>query len=182
MSTEPKIAGIGEDYESRYGFHNAEDYMTKLPKGLDHGVVDAISQKKNEPEWMREERHKALDIFTSKPMPGWGNQEMLGQIDFDDIHYYIKPKGEQARDWDDVPEDIKNTFDRLGVPEAERKFLAGVTAQYESEVVYHSIREDLEKLGVIFMDMDSGLREHPELVRPYFAAVIPPTDNKFAAK
>ena len=181
MTSHQQIAGIGEDYESRYGFHNAEDYMTKLPKGLDHGVVEAISQKKIEPEWMNTERHKALDIFLSKPMPGWGDQDLLGEIDFDNIHYYIRPKGDQARSWDDVPEDIKNTFDRLGVPEAERKFLAGVTAQYESEVVYHSIREDHEKLGVIFMDMDSGLREHPEIVKKYFGTVIPTRDNKFSA-
>jgi len=180
-NAQKNIAGIRDDYTARYGFHNVEDYMTKLPKGLDHGVVEAISQKKQEPAWMNEIRHQALDIFLEKPMPTWGNMELLGQIDFDDIHYYIKAKGEQARSWDDVPEDIKNTFDRLGVPEAERKFLAGVTAQYESEVVYHSIREDLEKLGVLFMDMDSGLREHPDIVKKYFGTVIPTRDNKFSA-
>jgi Fe-S cluster assembly protein SufB len=176
-----QVATINQDYTARYGFHDPEDYFLKAPKGLNHEVVEMISQKKSEPEWMREIRHKALDTFTEKPMPRWGDTEMLGEIDFDDIHYYIKPKGEQARDWNDVPEQIKNTFDRLGVPEAERKFLAGVTAQYESEVVYHSIREDLEKMGVIFMDMDSGLREHPDIVKKWFGKVIPPGDNKFSA-
>lgn len=181
MSSNQKVAGINEDYTAKYGFHNPEDYLLKAPKGIDHEVVEMISRKKNEPDWMRKMRHEALDIFLEKPMPTWGNDDLLGEIDFDNIHYYIKPKGEQARDWDDVPADIKNTFDRLGIPEAERKFLAGVTAQYESEVVYHSIREDLEKLGVLFMDMDSGLREHPDIVKKYFSKIIPTRDNKFSA-
>jgi Fe-S cluster assembly protein SufB len=181
MSAKQNVAGINQDYTEKYGFHNPEDYLLKAPKGVDHEVVEMISRKKNEPDWMRALRHEALDIFLAKPMPRWGNRELLAEIDFDNIHYYIKPKGDQARDWNDVPEDIKNTFDRLGVPEAERKFLAGVTAQYESEVVYHSIREDLEKLGVIFMDMDSGLRKHPEIVKKYFGKVIPTQDNKFSA-
>ncbi|MEN8006852.1 MAG: Fe-S cluster assembly protein SufB [Candidatus Krumholzibacteriota bacterium] len=181
MSSRQKVAGINQDYAEKYGFHDPEDYLLKAPKGIDHEVVEMISRKKNEPDWMRAMRHEALDIFLAKPMPGWGNGDLLGEIDFDNIHYYIKPKGEQARDWDDVPEDIKNTFDRLGVPEAERKFLAGVTAQYESEVVYHSIREDLEKLGVLFMDMDSGLREHPDIVKKFFGRIIPTRDNKFSA-
>jgi len=181
MSANQQVIGINQDYTERYGFHDPEDYFLKAPKGIDHEVVEMISRKKNEPDWMREIRHKALDIFLSKPMPTWGDTEMLGQIDFDNIHYYIKPKGEQAQDWDDVPEDIKNTFDRLGVPEAERKFLAGVTAQYESEVVYHSIEKSLVEKGVLFMDMDSALREHPEIVRKYFGTVIPTRDNKFSA-
>ncbi len=181
MSDRQQLAGLNEDYASRYGFHDPEDYLLKAPKGIDHAVVEMISRKKGEPDWMRAIRHQALDTFLSLPMPRWGNQELLGEIDFADIHYYVKPKGEQARDWDDVPEQIKKTFDRLGVPEAERKFLAGVTAQYESEVVYHSIREDLEKQGVLFMDMDSGLREHPDIVRKWFGKIIPPGDNKFAA-
>jgi len=181
MSASQKIAGINEDYTEKYGFHDPEDYFLKAPKGINHEVVEMISRKKNEPEWMREMRHQALDIFFEKPMPTWGNSELLAEIDFDNIHYYIKPMGEQARDWDDVPENIKKTFDRLGIPEAEQKFLGGVTAQYESEVVYHSIREDLEKLGVLFMDMDSGLREHPEIVRKFFAKIIPTRDNKFSA-
>ena len=175
------IATINDDYAARYGFHDPEDYFLKAPKGLDHEVVEMISRKKNEPDWMRQVRHQALDTFLAKPMPRWGDQESLAGIDFANIHYYIKPKGDQASDWNDVPEQIKRTFDRLGVPEAERKFLAGVTAQYESEVVYHSIREDLSKLGVIFMDMDSGLREHPEIVRKWFGKIIPTGDNKFSA-
>jgi len=175
------IADLNSDYLAKYGFHDPEDYLHKAPKGLHHGVVEMISRYKQEPEWMREFRHRALDVFLSKPMPRWGDQELLGQLDFANIHYYIKARGDQANSWEDVPDNIKRTFDKLGVPEAERKFLAGVTAQYESEVVYHSIRADLEKQGVLFSDMDSGLREHPEIVRRYFATVIPPEDNKFAA-
>jgi Fe-S cluster assembly protein SufB len=179
--TQSRIADINQNYTERYGFHDPEDYFLKAPKGLGHELVEMISRKKNEPQWMSDIRHKALDIFLAKPMPTWGDTAMLGDIDFDNIHYYIKPKGEQTSDWNDVPEQIKKTFDRLGIPEAERKFLAGVTAQYESEVVYHSIRADLEKIGVIFMDMDSGLREHPDIVRKHFGTVIPTRDNKFSA-
>jgi Fe-S cluster assembly protein SufB len=181
MSTKQNVADINQNYTEKYGFHDPEDYFLKAPKGINHEVVEMISRKKKEPDWMREIRHQALDIFNEKPMPGWGNSELLGEIDFDNIHYYIKPKGQQANDWDDVPENIKNTFERLGVPEAERKFLAGVTAQYESEVVYHSISKDLEEMGVIFMDMDSALREHPDMVRKYFGKIIPTRDNKFSA-
>jgi Fe-S cluster assembly protein SufB len=172
---------IRDDYLEKYGFHDPETYFHKGRKGIDHEVVEMISQMKKEPDWMRLLRHEALDIFLAKPMPNWGDTELLGTIDFDDIFYYIKPMEEQGKTWDDVPDDIKRTFDRLGIPEAERKFLAGVSAQYESEVVYHSVQENLTKQGVIFMDMDSGLREHPEIVKKYFASVIPPTDNKFAA-
>jgi len=136
---------------------------------------------KGEPEWMKTFRHEALDVFLSKPMPAWGNTELLGTIDFDDIYYYVKPTEGEGRTWDEVPESIKNTFERLGIPEAERKFLAGVSAQYESEVVYHSIREDLQKQGIIFLGMDQGLKEHPDIVKEHFATVIPPADNKFAA-
>ena len=163
------IAGIGNDYASRFGFHDPEEYFLKGRKGLDHEVVEMISRMKKEPEWMREFRHQALDIFFSKPMPTWGDTEMLSEIDFSDIHYYIKPMEGQGRTWEDVPEKIKNTFDRLGIPEAERKFLAGVSAQYESEVVYHSIREDLTKKGIVFLDMDSGLRQRPEIVQRWFS-------------
>lgn len=175
------IGTIGEDYAEKYGFHDPEEYFHKGARGLSHEVVEMISKMKNEPDWMRDFRHKALDIFLSKPMPGWGNTKILNNIDFDNIYYYIKPTAEQSKNWDDVPEYIKNTFDKLGVPDAEKKFLAGVSAQYESEVVYHSFQENLEKQGVIFLDMDSGLREHPDLVKKYFATVIPATDNKFAA-
>ena len=181
MVADARIESLNADYTERYGFHDPEEYLVKAPKGLSHQTVEMISRYKREPEWMREFRHAALETFGEKPMPPWGNQKMLDDIDFDDIYYYLKPKGEQSRSWDDVPENIRNTFDRLGVPEAERKFLAGVTAQYESEVVYHSLQEELEKKGVIFTDMDTGLREHPEIVKKFFATVIPPTDNKFAA-
>ncbi len=133
---------------------------------------------KGEPQWMREFRLRALEIFESKPMPGWGGSI---DIDFQNVYYYIKPTEGQGKTWEDVPADIKATFDRLGIPEAEKKFLAGVKAQYESEVVYGSLREELSKQGVIFTDMDSALREYPELVGEYFATIIPPTDNKFAA-
>jgi Fe-S cluster assembly protein SufB len=176
-----EIARIGTDYATRYGFRDPEAYFHKGKKGLDHEVVEMISLMKKEPEWMRRFRHKALDIFLAKPMPRWGDTEMLSEIDFDDIYYYIRPMENQGRSWDDVPAQIKKTFDRLGIPDAERKFLAGVSAQYESEVVYHSIREDLTKKGVLFLDMDSGLRLHPEIVQKYFATVIPAADNKFAA-
>lgn len=172
---------IGEDYEHRYGFRDPEQFFHKSPKGLSHEVVEMISRLKEEPEWMRAFRHQALDTFLAKPMPKWGNTELLGQIDFDDIHYYLKPTEKQESSWDEVPENIKRTFDRLGIPEAERKFLAGVSAQYESEVVYHSLQQDLEKKGVVFLDMDGGLRRHGELVRQYFSTVVPPADNKFAA-
>jgi Fe-S cluster assembly protein SufB len=181
MMKNQTIADLNLDYKARYGFHDPEDYIHKAPKGLDHEVVEMISRYKREPDWMREFRHRALDIFLAKPMPRWGDTELLAGIDFDDIHYYIRPRGEQARSWEDVDENIKRTFDRLGVPEAERKFLAGVTAQYESEVVYHSIREDLAKKGVLFTDMDSGLRDHHDIVRRFFSTVVPPQDNKFAA-
>jgi len=140
-----------------------------------------ISGLKGEPEWMRAFRHKALDTFLARPMPSWGDTEALGQIDFDQITYFMRATERQGESWDDVPDDIKRTFDRLGIPEAERKFLAGVSAQYESEVVYHSVKEELTRQGVIFLDMDSGLREHEALVREHFATVIPAEDNKFAA-
>lgn len=167
--------------EYKYGFHDPENYSFKSGKGLSKEIVVSISKKKKEPKWMLDFRLKSLEIFNSKPMPKWGNTELLNEIDFENIHYYVKPTDKQGKTWEEVPDDIKNTFDRLGIPEAERKFLAGVSAQYESEVVYHSIREDLEKQGVLFFDMDSGLREHPEIVKKYFSTVIPPEDNKFAA-
>jgi Fe-S cluster assembly protein SufB len=170
---------INDEY--KYGFSDPEKAVFKAKRGLGHEVVEQISQMKKEPDWMRGFRHQALDTFYAKPMPNWGNVELLGEIDFDNIFYYLKPMEEQGRTWDDVPEDIKKTFDRLGIPEAERKFLAGVSAQYESEVVYHSMKEELTKQGVIFLDMDSGLREYEDVVKQYFATIIPPTDNKFAA-
>lgn len=175
------LSKINEDYESKYGFHDPVDYFHKGAKGLNHEVVEMISKMKKEPRWMSDFRHEALDIFYAKPMPTWGSTKILNEIDFDNIYYYMKPIEEKKDNWDDVPEYIKKTFDRLGIPEAEQKFLGGVSAQYESEVVYHSMQEDLVKQGVIFLDMDSALREHPDLVKKYFASVIPSTDNKFAA-
>ncbi len=162
------ISVIGDDYREKYGFHDPEDYFHKGAKGVSHEVVEMISRLKKEDDWMRKFRHDALDIFLSKPMPGWGDTALLNSIDFSDIYYYIKPTEFQGKTWDDVPENIKKTFDRLGIPDAERKFLAGVSAQYESEVVYHSFKKDLEKQGIIFLDMDTGLREHPDIVKKYF--------------
>jgi Fe-S cluster assembly protein SufB len=172
---------IGSDYETRYGFKDPEEYFHKGAKGLNHDLIEMMSRMKKEPDWMKEFRHEALDIFLSKPMPRWGNTGLLNSIDFENIYYYIKPIEMQGKSWDDVPENIKNTFDKLGIPEAERKFLAGVSAQYESEVVYHSLKEDLQKQGIVFLDMDSGLQEYPDIVKKYFSTVIPPNDNKFAA-
>ena len=168
--------------EYQYGFHDSEEnYAFKSGKGLTKDIVLSISKMKNEPQWMTEFRLKALEIFYKKPMPKWGDTKLLGEIDFENIFYYVKSTEKQGKNWEDVPKEIKNTFDRLGIPEAERKFLAGVSAQYESEVVYHSLREDLKKLGVLFLDMDTGLREHPDIVKKYFATIIPSEDNKFAA-
>ncbi|HHB90469.1 MAG TPA: Fe-S cluster assembly protein SufB, partial [Anaerolineae bacterium] len=173
------LEGLKDEYA--YGWKTeGVEYTYVARKGLDHDVIDQISDLKGEPDWMREFRHKALDIFWSKPMPNWGPD--LSEIDFDDIYYYIKPtEAESKGDWDDVPSYIRETFDRLGVPEAERKFLAGLGAQFESEMVYHSLREEWEKQGVIFVSIEDGLREYPDLFKEYFATVVPPTDNKFAA-
>jgi Fe-S cluster assembly protein SufB len=163
----------------KFGWNMPENYAFKSRRGLDRDIVEEISWMKNEPAWMRDFRLRSLRSFEKRPIPNWGGN--LNDLDFQQMFYYIKPMQEQGRTWDDVPDDIKTTFDRLGIPEAERKFLAGVGAQYESEVVYHSLREDLEKQGVIFLDMDSGLREHPDIVKEYFGTVIPPNDNKLAA-
>lgn len=181
MATELKTSaddvGVG-DYQ--YGFHDPIDqYVFRSRKGLDTQIVSDISRMKNEPEWMRDFRLKSLEIFFKKPMPNWGGD--LGQLDFQDIYYYVKAAAGQEKSWDDVPEDIRRTYDRLGIPEAEKKYLAGVKAQYESEVVYGSLQEDLARQGVIFTDTDSALRDHPELFREYFGTVIPSSDNKFAA-
>ena len=173
------VTAINESYTEKYGFHEKDTYTYKTRKGIDHDVVDQICDLKDEPEWMRRFRHRSLDIFLRKPLPEWGGD--VGQIDFDDIYYYIKPPDEGARSWDDVSDEVKNTFDRLGIPEAEQRFLSGVGAQYDSEVVYHNIQKDLETKGVIFLGMDDGLREHEALVGEYFSKLIPPTDNKFAA-
>jgi Fe-S cluster assembly protein SufB len=173
------VAGIGSDYAIKYGFSVTEDYFFKSGRGVSHELVDAISSHKNEPDWMRKFRHKSLDYFYARPMPEWGGN--LGDIDFDNIFYYIKPTENQANSWEDLPADIKDTWDKLGIPEAEKKYLAGVGAQYESEVVYHKLQEHLEKQGVIFLDTDTALREHEDLFRQYFGTIIPQNDNKFAA-
>src|SRR5213079_2554221 len=162
------------------GFHDAENYLYKAPKGLNREIVEKISEFKGEPQWMRDFRLKSLDHFLARSMPTWGSP-MLADVDYDDIHYFVRASDKSERSWDDVPEDIKNTFDKLGIPEAERKFLAGVGAQYESESVYHQVNEQLESQGVVFMDMDTALREHEDLVHEYIGTLIPPNDNKLAA-
>jgi Fe-S cluster assembly protein SufB len=180
LAEKRELAGINADYKEKFGFHDSESgYAYKAPKGLTREVVETISDFKEEPQWMRDFRLKSLEHFESRPTPQWGGD--LDQIDFDDIHYFVRASEKNSRDWSEVPDDIKNTFDRLGIPEAERKFLAGVGAQYESEVVYHQVNEKLEAQGVIFTDMDTALREHEDLVREYWATVIPPNDNKLAA-
>nr|WP_315855426.1 Fe-S cluster assembly protein SufB [Rubinisphaera sp. JC750] len=164
----------------QYGFHDPTDkYSFTSRKGLDAQIVGQISEMKGEPGWMRDFRLKSLEIFEQKPMPYWGGD--MSDLNFQDIYYYVKAAEEQGKSWDDVPEDIRKTYDRLGIPEAEKKYLAGVKAQYESEVVYGSLQEDLAKQGVLFTDTDTALKEYPELFREHFGTVIPPADNKFAA-
>ncbi|KUO94991.1 Fe-S cluster assembly protein SufB [Ferroacidibacillus organovorans] len=170
---------VPELSEYQYGFVDKDVSVVRFNKGLSKKVVEEISTMKNEPGWMTDFRLRSLEIFNNKPMPNWGGD--LGELDFDDITYYVKPSERQGKTWEEVPEEIKNTFDRLGIPEAERKFLAGVSAQYESEVVYHSMQKELSDLGVIFTDTDSALRDHPEIFKSYFGTIIPPEDNKFAA-
>jgi len=166
---------------SRYklGWSDEEDYVFKPKKGLNTDIVQEMSWMKSEPDWMRNFRLKSLSRFEKRPMPSWGG-DMAG-IAFDNIYYYIKPTEEQVDAWEDLPDAIKDTYEKLGIPEAERKYLAGVTAQYESEVVFHRNREDLERQGVLFCDMDTALREYPELVKDHFGTIIPPGDNKFSA-
>ncbi len=165
----------------RYGFHDPESATIRFDKGLSEQVVRDISELKDEPQWMTDIRVKAYKHFVEREMPTWGNCNSLEGINFDNVTYFLRSSDKTEKNWDDVPEDIKRTFDRLGIPEAEQKWLGGVTAQYESEAVYHSIREDLEEQGVIFLDMDSGLKEYPELVKKYFGTVVPHSDNKFSA-
>ena len=167
--------------EYKAGWHDPENSTIRFDFGLSEEVVRQISELKEEPEWMTDIRVKAFKHFSERPMPTWGNTSMLEEIDFENICYYLKSSDSTERDWEDVPDEIRNTFERLGIPEAEQKWLSGVTAQYESEAVYHSIREDLEKQGVIFLDMDSGLKEYPEIVKKWFCSVIPYSDNKFSA-
>jgi Fe-S cluster assembly protein SufB len=182
MATQLKASpqDLIEDY--RHGFHDTEEnYVFKSGKGLTREIVERISAMKDEPAWMREFRLKAYDIFMSKPMPEWGDTALLSEIDFANIHYFVKSTDRAEQSWDDVPDDIKRTFDRLGIPEAERKFLSGVSAQYESEVVYHNVSKELDDLGVLFCDVDTAVKKYPEIVQKYLATVIPQSDNKFAA-
>jgi Fe-S cluster assembly protein SufB len=176
MSDAKLLEGIGE---YQYGFSDPETYVFKSRKGLDRDVVLQISEMKGEPQWMLDYRLKALEHFKQRPTPTWGGD--LSKLNLDEIYYYVKPSEKEGESWDDVPEAIKNTFDRLGIPEAERKFLAGVGAQYESEMVYHKVQEHLAQQGVIFLSIEEGLRQHPDLFREYFGTVIPIEDNKFAA-
>src|SRR5947209_20556881 len=154
-----RLREINADYTERYGFHDAENYLYKAPKGINAEIVAKISEFKSEPAWMREFRLKALEHFFARPQPTWGSP-LLAEVDYDDIHYFVRASERAERSWDDVDEAQKETFRRLGIPEAEQKFLAGVGAQYESEVVYHQVREDLEKQGVILTDVDSAMRQH----------------------
>ena len=167
------------DY-TKYNFHDTdENYEYKFPKGLTREVVEQISKIKNEPEWMLQFRLRSYEHYLKRPIPTWGGE--LTTLNFDDMLYYASPTQKKSRSWDDVPSYIKDTFDKLGIPEAERKFLGGVGAQYESEVVYHSLREDLAKKGVLFTDTDTALKEYPEIFKKHFGTVVPPEDNKFAA-
>ena len=180
MATKIEAPDYDVAFDYKYGFHDDEAASFKSEKGLSEKTVRQISAKKGEPDWMLEYRLEGYKHFLERPMPTWGAD--LSGIDFDDMYYYVRPtEGKVEDDWDDVPDYIKNTFDKLGIPQAERKFLAGVGAQYDSEVVYHNISEKLEEQGVIFVDMDTALREHPDLVKKYFAQLIPVKDNKFAA-
>ncbi|MCC7196917.1 Fe-S cluster assembly protein SufB [Candidatus Peregrinibacteria bacterium] len=176
-NTQDKLAQDLSTY--KYGFSTDTKSVFKADKGLNREIVEAISKYKKEPQWMLDFRLNAYEIFKSKPMPTWGGK--LSEIDFDNIHYYVKPSDRSMRDWADVPQDIKDTFDRLGVPEAERKFLAGSGAQFESEMVYHNLQDSLTKKGVIFEGIDDALKNHPDLFREHFATIVPPRDNKFAA-
>ena len=172
----PELEGIGR---YQFGWADSDSAGASARRGLNEEVVRDISSKKNEPQWMLDLRLKGLKLFHRKPMPTWGGE--LDGIDFDNIKYFVRSTEKQAASWDDLPEDIKNTYDKLGIPEAEKqRLVAGVAAQYESEVVYHQIREDLEEQGVLFLDTDTALREHPEIFQEYFGTVIPVGDNKVA--
>jgi Fe-S cluster assembly protein SufB len=172
------IDNIGNEY--KYGFADQIKPVWKSERGLSRRVVEAISYHKAEPQWMLEFRLRALEIYQSKPVPAWGGN--LSGLDMDQIYFYAKPtESREARSWDDVPEEIRRTYDKLGIREAEQKVLAGVGAQYDSEMVYHQIKDELERLGVIFVSIEDGLKHHEELFREYFATVIPPEDNKYAA-
>ncbi len=170
---------IPEIGDYKYGFHDRDISIFRSGRGLTTEVVETISKMKEEPQWMLDFRLKSLKIFNEQAMPAWGGD--LSDLRFDDITYYVKPSERAEKSWDEVPEEIKRTFDKLGIPEAEQKYLAGVSAQYESEVVYHNMKSELEDQGIVFKDTDTALKENEDLFREYFGKLIPPTDNKFAA-
>ena len=180
MPENETITSLGLD-EYKYGFRTEDKPVFKAQRGLSEDIVRQISAHKGEPEWMLEFRLEALKIYYSKPMPHWGGDLSTLEATLDDIYYYLKPQEKMERSWDDVPDDIKNTFEKLGIPEAERKVLAGVGAQYESEMVYHSLKKEWEDKGIIFESIEDGLRKYPEIFKEHFSTVVPPNDNKFAA-
>src|SRR5918995_1965525 len=177
MAVKPDLKELDQGY--RFGWSDPQHSVFAPKKGLSPQVVEEISELKSEPDWMRKFRLKALKHFEKRPMPWWGAD--LSDIDFENIYYFIRSTEQQAQTWEDLPEDIRGTWDKLGIPEAEKKYLGGVSAQYESEVVYHKIKQELDDIGVLFTDMDSALRDYPDLVKEYFGTIIPPNDNKFAA-
>ena len=179
MGNNPETDFLNGLNDYQFGFSDPDTFVFKSNKGLDELVVRQISAKKGEPKWMLDFRLKALKHYEQRPMPSWGAD--LSDLDLDDIYFYVKPTKGEGRTWDEVPETIKNTFEKLGIPEAEQKYLSGVGAQYDSEMIYHSVHENLEKQGVIFLSIEEGLRQHPEVFREYFSTVIPIQDNKFAA-
>lgn len=179
MGKDPKTGFLNEINEYQFGFSDPESFVYKSRKGLDEEIVRRISEIKGEPDWMLEFRLKAFEHFQQRPMPTWGPD--LSDLNLDEIFFYLKPTEKEGRTWDDIPEAIKNTFDKLGIPEAEQKYLSGVGAQYDSEMIYHNVQEELKKKGVIFLSIEDGLRQHPELFREHFSKVIPIQDNKFAA-
>jgi Fe-S cluster assembly protein SufB len=179
MDKNPETGFLEELGEYQYGFSDPDTFVFKSQKGLNEEVVRQISAMKGEPKWMLEFRLKAYKHYLQRPIPQWGAD--LSDLDLDDIYYYVKPTDQEGRTWEDIPETIKNTFDKLGIPEAEQKYLSGVGAQYESEMIYHSVHEELAKKGVIFLSIEEGLRQHPDIFREYFSTVIPIQDNKFAA-
>jgi Fe-S cluster assembly protein SufB len=178
MPDNETVTNLGLD-EYKYDFVTDDKPVFKAEKGLSEDIVRQISAHKEEPDWMLDFRLKALEIYYSKPMPEWGGD--LSSLNLDEIYFYLRPQDQMERSWDDVPDSIKETFERLGIPEAERQVLAGVGAQYESEMVYHSLKEEWEEQGIIFESIEDGLRLHPELFKEHFATVVPPRDNKFAA-
>ena len=179
MGKNPEADFLDELNDYQFGFSDPETFVFKSRKGLDEEVVRQISTLKQEPKWMLDFRLKAFKHYQERAIPNWGAD--LSDLNLDEIYYYVKPTEAESRTWDDVPETIKNTFDKLGIPEAEQKYLAGIGAQYDSEMIYHSVKEELDNQGVLFMSIEDGLRKHPDIFREYFSTVIPIRDNKFAA-